>query len=78
MTDDELKNNERCRLDSIVSREGTSRAVQFAQQTLGVYRTALAKNANGRRSGYGSAYRRPLVMSCIVLRAYLRDAGART
>ena len=25
-----------------------------------------------------SAYRRPLVMSCIVLRAYLRDAGART
>ena len=56
----------------VESRDGRLRGKAFAKQTLGIYRAALKRRSDGRRSGYGSAYRRQLVLSCVVLRKYLR------
>jgi hypothetical protein len=44
----------------------------FALRTLRIYRAAVKRGKDGRRSGYGSAYRRALVISCVDFRAYLR------
>ena len=53
-------------------RAGVAEAIQFAKRTLHIYRMAVKKNSRGIRSGYGSTYRRSLVLSCLVFRSYIR------
>lgn len=69
----EIKRRERDRLAFTEKRDGRDGAVAFAQQGVFVYRKALAqRNKNGKRCGYGQAYRQELVESCIVFRQFLR------
>lgn len=60
------------RLRLLEQREGPAAAEAFALRTLHVYRAAVKRGKDGRRSGYGSAYRRALLESCLDFRAYLR------
>lgn len=70
----EIKRRERERLAFTERRDGRSGALAFAAQGMLVYRKALAqRNQNGKRCGYGQAYRRELVESCIVFRQFLSD-----
>ncbi len=63
--------HEEDRLQFMRTRDGAAKP--FARQTLSQYRKALAeRNSKGFRSGYGMAYRRTLVESCLDFRAYLR------
>jgi hypothetical protein len=55
------------------ARDGIWGALAFAGQGLSVYRAAVKRGKDGRRSGYGSAYRRDLLQSCLDFRAYLRQ-----
>jgi hypothetical protein len=71
------------RLVSLEHREGKTGALDFAKKTLQLYRKSLSqRNANGKRTGYGLAFRDNLVLSCLIFRKYLRtnrqapDSGA--
>ncbi len=65
---------EQQRLAFVEQRDGLAMAREFAQQGLTVYRRWLNKrNGFGRKSGYGRAYQRELVSSCLVYRCYLRS-----
>ena len=57
----------------VEKRDGVAEAIQFAKRTLHIYRMAVKKNSQGIRSGYGSTYRRSLVLSCLVFRSYIRE-----
>lgn len=59
------------RLRFLEARDGRAGAVDFARRTLRIYRAAVKRGRNGRRSAYGGAYRRALLMSCLDFRAYL-------
>lgn len=61
------------RLRFVESRDGRPSAIAFAQQCLRIYRAAVKRGKDGRRSGYGSAYRRALLESCLDFRRYLRQ-----
>lgn len=62
------------RLQFLIERDGIDGAIAFAKQTLRTYRTHLKRrNKGGHRMGYGLAFRRPLVSSCVVFRRFLRD-----
>ncbi len=60
------------RLHFLEARDGLEGARAFARTTLQVYRAAVARGRDGRRSGYGSVYRRALLESCLDFRAYVR------
>ena len=65
---------ERERLTFVEGRDGTPAAIEFARRTFKQYRAALAeRNQGGFRSGYGLAYRKELVISCLVFRNYIRS-----
>jgi hypothetical protein len=55
---------EQRRLAYVVQRDGEPTAKQFAERTYRQYRQAL-------KTGYGRAYRRELIESCIVFRKFL-------
>jgi hypothetical protein len=61
------------RLRFVETRDGIPGAIAFARQGLRGYRAAVKRGKDGRRSGYGSAYRRALLESCLDFRAYLRQ-----
>ena len=61
------------RLGFVEARDGADAAYDFAERTLNLYRAALKRGKDGRRSGYGHAYRRTLVESCLDFRRYLRS-----
>jgi hypothetical protein len=65
--------HEAARLCFVEARDGLPGAIAFARQSLRVYRAAVKRSKDGRRSGYGSAYRRALLESCLDFRAYLRQ-----
>jgi hypothetical protein len=64
------------RLRFLENRDGPAAARAFAHRTLHVYRAAVKRGKDGRRSGYASAYRRALLESCLDFRAYLRQRAA--
>ena len=64
--------HEAARLSFLERRDGPDGAQDFARRTLTIYRAAVKRGKDGRRSGYGSAYRRALVESCLDFRSYLR------
>ena len=64
--------HEAARLEFLERRDGLHGAQDFARRTLVIYRAAVKRGKDGRRSGYGSAYRRALVESCLDFRLYLR------
>jgi hypothetical protein len=64
------------RLRFMEARDGVQGAMAFARQSLSVYRAAVKRAKDGRRSGYASAYRRALLESCLDFRAYLRQRAA--
>jgi hypothetical protein len=68
--------HESARLKFLERRDGHDGAQDFARRTLLIYRAAVKRGKDGRRSGYGSAYRRALVESCLDFRTYLRPNGA--
>lgn len=69
----QIKEREQSRLAFVIERDGKIGASSFAQRVLCQYRKALAqRNQHGKRCGYGQAYRRELVESCIVFRQFLR------
>ena len=72
MSDIEIMVEERKRIAFVCDRDGGDGAVAFAKRALGAYRACVRRKSNGRRSGYGSAYRRSLVLSCIVFREFIR------
>lgn len=61
------------RLRFVETRDGLPGAIAFARQTLRTYRAAVKRGKDGRRSGYGSAYRHALLESCLDFRTYLRQ-----
>jgi hypothetical protein len=62
------------RLRFVAGRDGLDGAIRFAKQTIHVYRASLKqRNQNGKRTGYGLVYRKELVVSCVVIRRFLRD-----
>jgi hypothetical protein len=61
------------RLRFMEARDGIQGGMAFARQDLRVYRAAVKRGKDGRRSGNGSAYRRALLESCLDSRAYLRQ-----
>jgi hypothetical protein len=62
------------RLRFVLNRDGLEGAIRFAKQTIHVYRASLKqRNRAGHRTGYGLAFRLPLVASCVVARRFLRD-----
>lgn len=61
------------RLRFVEIRDGLPGSIAFARQGLRVYRAAVRRGKDGRRSGYGSAYRRALLESCLDFRVYLRQ-----
>ena len=64
------------RLAFVRARDGLDGAITFAKQGLKVYRAALSeRNRNGKRTGYGQAYRRELVESCSVYRRFLHGTN---
>lgn len=68
------QDREHARLAFVAARDGEAGAIAFARQGMLVYRKALAeRNRAGYRAGYGLAYRRELVESCLVYRRYLRN-----
>jgi len=60
----------------VETRDGLPGAIAFARQGLQVYRAAVRRGKDGRRSGYGSAFRRVLLESCLDFRTYLRQHAA--
>ena len=59
----------------VEKRDGVAEAIQFAKRTLHIYRMAVKKNSQGIRSGYGSTYRRSLVLSCLVITEIVLTIG---
>ena len=70
--DTKITESECNRILFVEKRDGVAEAIQFAKRTLRIYRAAVKKNRRGIRSGYGSTYRRSLVLSCLVFRSYIR------
>lgn len=70
--DEKITESECNRILFVEKRDGVAEAIQFAKRTLHIYRMAIKKNSRGIRSGYGSTYRRSLVLSCLVFRSYIR------
>ena len=70
--DEKITESECSRILFVEKRDGVAEAIQFAKRTLHIYRMAVKKNGRGIRSGYGSTYRRSLVLSCLVFRSYIR------
>lgn len=70
--DEKITESECNRILFVEKRDGVAEAIQFAKRTLHIYRMAVKKNSRGIRSGYGSTYRRSLVLSCLVFRSYIR------
>ena len=70
--DTKITESECNRILFVEKRDGVAEAIQFAKRTLHIYRMAVKKNSRGIRSGYGSTYRRSLVLSCLVFRSYIR------
>ena len=69
-----LHTSEIDRLRFVLNRDGLEGAIRFAKQTIYVYRASLKqRNKFGKRAGYGLAYRKELVASCVVARRFLRD-----
>ena len=68
-----MTNIEQGRIDFVMNRDGKEGAINFCKQTLSVYRKAIKRNKNGVRTGYGSAYRKSLVLSCIAFRKFLQS-----
>ena len=65
------------RLRFLEARDGPQQARAYARRTLRIYRAAVKRGKDGRRSAYGSVYRSALLMSCLDFRAYLsRSPGA--
>ena len=65
---------ERDRISFLIIRDGIGGAVSFVKQTFKGYRSVMKnRNSAGYRCGYGLAYRRELVSSCVVFRRFLRD-----
>lgn len=64
------------RLRFVETRDGIPGSIAFARQALSAYRAALKRGKDGHRRGYGGAYRRALVESCMDFRAYLRQHAA--
>lgn len=67
------KHHDAERLRFVETRDGLPGAIASARQSLRVYRAAVKRGKDGRRSGYGGAYRRALLESCLDFRAYLRQ-----
>lgn len=66
------------RIQYVYNTYGQNEAISFAKQGIHVYRKALAqRNAIGKRYGYGLAYRKKLVGSCIAYRRYLYSLGVK-
>lgn len=65
------------RLKLIMSREGIPAAVEWATRTLKTYREALRRPKFGARSHFARlpGYREEFVVSCLVLRSFLRQAA---
>lgn len=61
------------RLTFLERRDGPVEAKNFARRTLATYKAALKKNKQGSRSGYGKAYRKTLIESCLDFRTYIRS-----
>lgn len=66
--------DEASRLAFVAQRDGPAAAVDFARRTLAIYRAAIKRQANGRRTRYGDTYRARLLASCCDFRAYIRAA----
>ena len=61
------------RLTFVARRGGRQSALDFARQGIKQYRGALAqRNRGGHRTGYGLSFRKALVQSLLVYRAFLR------
>lgn len=72
----DVERRERARLAFVEQRDGMAGARDFARQGIFLYRKALAqRNRNGRRCGYGQAYRAELVGSLVAFRRFLRDTA---
>lgn len=65
---DAIKQSENDRLTFVDARDGTDACIAFAKQTYAQYRAARKQ----RPCKYGKAYRVELVVSCIVLRKFIR------
>ena len=69
----DIKAAELRRLDFMIDRDGLTLAYNFARQTYQVYRAQRKL----RPMKYGSAYRNELIVSCVVLRQFVREATKR-
>lgn len=71
----DIEASEEARMQFVTQRDGMGAALEFARRIMGQYRSALAeRNDAGFRAGYGLAYRRELVISCLALRRILRSS----
>jgi hypothetical protein len=61
------------RLLFVELRDGKEGVIDFARRTLKIYRMAIKRNREGKRSGYAQTYRRSLILSCLDFREYLRS-----
>ncbi len=61
------------RIAFLLQRDGLPATVAWVRRTLSIYRHALLN-----RSGYGGAFRRPLVQACCEFRHWLRQQAARS
>jgi hypothetical protein len=59
--------SERGRIEFLLRRDGELATVEWVRRTLSIYRHALRD-----RSGYGVAFRRPLIEACCGFRRWLR------
>ena len=72
-TVDQIKQSEHDRLAFMENRDGVAEMLVFAKQTYGVYRAAR-RRVLGRMPPYGKAFRKELIVACVVLRQVLRKA----
>lgn len=71
----EIEAAENARIQFVAERDGKVDALEFARRIVWQYRQALAqRNDAGFRAGYGLAYRRELVISCVALRKIIRSS----
>jgi len=61
------------RLAFIEQRDGKEATIKFAKDTYKMYRMAIKRDENGKRTPYGGAFRRKLIISCLQFRAYIRE-----
>jgi hypothetical protein len=65
----EIKQRENERLAFVTVRDGLEAAIAFAKQTYRGYRSARRQ----RPLKYGGAYKKELIVSCVVFRRFIRD-----